>query len=412
MLFARSNFLRWYHPDKLQIGLNCFQPFGFGYPFANGGDDATVMPDARITKIKTTGFDFVRLVVDPEALLTADSASNVTTTQLDSRIAEVIAGVARRTGLGLKVMVDFHFHGTAVSVSSGWDFISVFDGGTKATRVGFVLARLAAAIHTATRTSCYPANVCLEIFNEPPPAADVATATYITQLETWWAQVRAVMPLHTILVGGNNYNAMDGTPAGAASGLTSLTASHFDANTGFVIHNYESPAYTHQGVDGTIYQYGHNISWPATANVSEAAVKSAWTAATVSEGNHDGVTASTALDLVVTQDTFFSSIHQFYATYGTRAALATYLAVATGWSDSAGISRKRIFNTEFGCNFAGSDDTDDASAAAFVTAVRQNADTAGINCIVIHEMQGSNFGIQNTSTPWAFNSSIQTALFP
>ena len=401
----RAPALRWKSEQGLQIGMNCLQPFGFGYPFVNGsGDDATIMPDSRLNKIRETGFDFVRMVVDPEPLLAADSASNVETTELDSRIAEVIFGVGRRVAANMKVIVDLHFHGELVSYLPGWNYVDVFDGGTKAARLGFVLTRLGASIHTAARMVCPPDMVCFEIFNEPPGPALVSTASYIKHIESWWTQVRAVMPQHTIIVGGNNSNAIDGRLAGTTSGLISLTASHFDQNTGFAIHCYTSPVFTLQAVTGTIFQYAHNIKFPASDNASEGAIKKAFVIAARDD--------SEAIKAVVTKNSQYSSIHQFFTIYGTKTALAAYLAVATAWADRAGISHKRIFNTEFGVNFAGTEDADDSSVANFLRATREISEDAGLNCITLHEMQGSNFGIQNSSAPWEFNSSILGALFP
>jgi endoglucanase len=406
MFLSKAPFYRWGNPNKTLIGLNCFQPFGYGYPFANGGNDATVMPDARITGLKTVGFDFLRMVVDPEPLLSADSASNVTTTVLDSRIAEVIAGMARRTALGLKVIVDMHFHGDAVSYAAGWSWTDVFDGGTKAARLSFVLGRLGAAIHATTRTTGKPSNVAFEIFNEPPNPSSISTATYITNIETWWAATRAAMPLHTIIVGGNGYNAIDGTFAGAAAGLTSLTASHFDINTGFAIHQYESPTFTHQAVPG-FYQDVHGLTFPATSHTGgRAQAESTFTTDATANGD------SGIIDGFVNQTSNSYSFYQYFNTYGTKALLATYLANATSWGDSAGISRRRILNTESGVNFGGATDATAASAAAYIQALRENAEAAGLGSFVVHEMQGSDFGIQSSSNPWALNASIQAALFP
>jgi hypothetical protein len=387
------------------IGLNCLQPFAWTYPFANGGNDATVMPDARLTTIKTTGFDFVRMAVDNSALLGADSASNVTTTVLDTMIAEIITGIQRRTALGLKVILDFHFKGDISNYVAGYGFADVFDGGTKAARMSFVAARLGAALHTNINNGCGRANVCYEFFNEPPSPATVSTASYIVQLEAWWTAIRAAMPLHTIVVAGNNLNAYDGTPAGQASGLTSLTASHFDVNTGFAYHDYENGPFTMQGA-GTYgpYSYGNGIRYPASLNSSESAVSSAFTTAAGSDTN--------AINMVVTQTTWASSIHQYFVTYGSKSLRAARLKVATDWSDAAGISRKRIFNTEGGVAFNASDDASDADAAQWIQDAKDNATAAGISCMTVHEMQGSTFGIQNTTTPWAFNASIQAALFP
>jgi hypothetical protein len=161
--------------------------------------------------------------------------------------------------------------------------------------------------------------------------------------------------------------------------------------------------FTHQAVSATIFRYAHGVRFPAADNASEQALKEAFIRAAGTDND--------AIEEVVKKDSHFSSIHQFFATYGSRTALAAYLAVAIVWADRAGISHKHIFNTEFGVNFGGKDDADEESAANFVRAVREISEDAGINCITIHEMQGSKFGIQSPSTPWEFNSSIRDALF-
>jgi hypothetical protein len=400
-MFGRDPLVKptWCNASKTLLGVNCLQPFGYGYPFTNGGNDAAAMPDERLNKLVSLGFDYVRMAVDPEPLLSADSASNVTTTVLDSRIAEAIAGVARRTAVGLRVIVDFHFHGSATSYAAGWTYTDVLDGGTKATRAGFVLVRLA----TAIAANCSASLVCFEVFNEPPAPGLYSTANWITQIETWWTAVRAVMPAHTIVVAGNNLNAIDSLPAGVTSGLTALTASHFDTNTGFAIHEYESAVFTHQGVVGSVFEYGHNIYFPASRNTSQAAVEAAFTAAAGGDSN--------AINTVVTQTGWASSIAEYYATYGTQAKLAVRLKVATDWAVAAGISKKAIFSTEGGVNFLGTDDAPDDSATAFIRAAKENAQAAGIACFTVHEMQGSNFAVQNTSSPFALKPPIQAALF-
>ena len=76
----RSINVRWVGNKVEARGLNCLQPFGFGTatdgsyvdePYQNGGTDLEVMPDSRLRLIKSTGFDFVRMCVDPATLTTA-----------------------------------------------------------------------------------------------------------------------------------------------------------------------------------------------------------------------------------------------------------------------------------------------------------------------------------------------------
>src|SRR3954466_9262138 len=114
------------------IALNALQPFGFGAssagaytstPYTNGGADATVMPDARLTAFQSQGINCIRMAVDPGPMLAAADD-----TALDTRIGEIIAGVARRTALGFKVIVDIHVLGPGQHPVTGWSNTDLIDG--------------------------------------------------------------------------------------------------------------------------------------------------------------------------------------------------------------------------------------------------------------------------------------------
>jgi hypothetical protein len=385
----------------LRIGLNCLQPFGYGYPFANGGIDARALPDARLATIKAVGFDFVRMAIDPEALLTADGASYATTTELDRRVGEVVAGIKRRLSAGLRVMVDLHFHGSAVTVAPGWQSADVLDGvrAAKFSRLRFILISLAAALHAFS-----PDDVALELFNEPPYPNEVATSNYIRMIEDLWEHARIELREHTLVISGNALGAYDSKLAGARSGLTALTASHFDSNTIFTAHDYEGPAFTHQGVAGSPYEHMRNLVYPAADHPGgRPAAEASFIAAAGAD--------RAAINTVVRRTDWASSLAEYFAHYGSRTGLATRLAVLTDWSDAARLSRKQIAIGEFGVNFAAPNKASATSAARRIRDVRENAAQAGLNCIVLHEMQGSDFGIQAPSPPWAFDQAIMAALF-
>lgn len=394
--------MAWYDANRVLIGLNCLQPFGWGYPYTNGGADTTVLPAARLAAIKDTGFDFVRMAVDPETLLAADGASNEVTTDLDARIDEIMDGVARRTAAGLRVIVDMHFHGFSVSYASGWQFDDVFDGGTKATRVQFVLVRLATQIDALTD----PDEVAFELFNEPPAPYTIATATYTAQMASWATAVRAVMASHWMVIGGNASNAQDSVLAGSTSGLTSLDPTDYDDTVLYTFHGYESGCFTLQATSGSIYEDVHNLVFPAAEHPGgETQASDDFTA----EATANGRTAN--IDPVVTQTTWASSLHQYFVTYGSKALLKTRETVVATWADNASVSRRRILNGEFGVNFVGTTDASVDSAMHFVRALREIAQELGFGGICVHEMQGSNFRVQNTSAPYAFDANIRQALF-
>jgi hypothetical protein len=409
--------LVWGDPTKLMVGMNCFQPFGFGAssggvytytgngPFTNGGVDTVVLPDARLAAIKSAGFDFVRMVVDVAALLAAPNDAT-----LDGLIAQLIAGAMRRVNAGLRVIVDMHVLPGNHPVH-GWSRNDLIDGpsGPKMTRMKYVVARLAAAMSGP----CPPSSVCLELYNEPGRASAYVTSSYLTQIKDYWSAVRAACRF-TLIVGGSFNNALDKTPSGdVRDGLTALTASNFDANTGFAFHDYTPPVFCMQGVAGSVYEDMHGLTFPLTDYPGGLAqAKADFTTAANALGHANNI------NTVVTQTTWFSSLDQAFTKYGTKALLATYLKTVTGWADAAGIPRRRLLNTECGVSFRKADtlgtagDATDASAAAWLQALRENAQSAGIGCITIHEMQGSDFRLMETSAPWAVNGVIKAALFP
>lgn len=415
-MFARAAFLRWGNPGKTMIGLNCMHPFGFGVssggaytytgngPFTNGGTDAVCMPPDRLAKIKFVGFDFVRMAVDPGVLAAAASDS-----VLDTLNNQIVAACLTRITAGLKVIVDIHVNSS--HPVSGWSYTDFVDGpsGVKMTRLKYVVARLARAMWAARTTSCPPSHVCIELYNEPPTEATFVTATYNTQIKDYYDAIRAVCG-YTLIVGGSNVNAKDGTAAGdGASGLTHLDPTQFDGNTAFAFHDYEPFVFTHQGVSGTIYHCMHGLTFPLTDYPGgQAAAETAFTSRANAEGH------SSNINPVVTQTGWWSSINKAFTDQATKTMMATRLAVCTAWADSNSVNRRRVFDTEGGVNFRAADsigvsgDATTAYAAAWLQARRENAVAAGIGCVCVHEMQytSSDFGIQDSTTPWDFDATI------
>lgn len=405
---------RWNPGGATLIGFNSLQPFGYGQstgsfgsatytsdPFTNGGADSVVMPDARLAVLKNAGFDFCRMAVDVAVLCAAAND-----TVLDARIAEIIAGVQRRVAAGFKVILDMHVLLSGQHGVPGWSASDLIDGpdGVKFTRLKYVVARLAQTMASGgTSTS----TVCIELFNEPPLVSEFSGKTaWETQAQSLWSAVRAVCD-YTLVVGGSDLNAVDGLLSGyvGTSGMTALNPANFDDNTGFAFHFYESPVFTHQGVPGGPYQYMSNLTFPASDYPGGLAqAKSDFTAAAGGDAN--------AINSVVTQDSWASSLYTHFNTLGSKANLATRTAVLTSWANTHGIASHRIMNTEFGVAFNGGSDAPEQSAANFVQAVREVSQAAALGSITLHEVQGSAFGFQNSSTPWAINSAIASALFP
>src|ERR1035437_5361936 len=150
-VIRRSPVLQWARGKTTKMrGLNCLQPFGYGIardgsyvdePYQNGGTDLQVMPESRLALLKSPGFDFVRMCIDPATLTTAAD-----TIKLKGLIGQLTTGILRRLVAGLLVIADLHVIDRAPV--TGWSNRDIANGiaGGKFQRYVAVAQELAAAI--------------------------------------------------------------------------------------------------------------------------------------------------------------------------------------------------------------------------------------------------------------------------
>jgi aryl-phospho-beta-D-glucosidase BglC (GH1 family) len=406
---------------KLLLCLNVLQPFGYGIssgqrgaatydgdPFENGGRDREVMPDERLQYIHSVGFDCVRMAIDVAALMASPNDA-----ALDRLVEQVANGVARRVKIGLKVIADVHPLPGGTHPVSGFADVDMIDGpsGPKFRRLLQVVSRLAVAIGTRSR----PSDVALELFNEPPPPnAFSRRAPWNKQIETYWGEIRRVLPDHTLIVAGMGFAEIDGTITGSlGSGLTNLRPERYDANTGFAFHPYESPLFTQQGDPG-FYSHVHGLSFPAADHPGgQKRAESDFIADVNSDAKLSLEKKRTLVTDFIQTARHSYSFARYWREFGSREALAARLAVLTFWADSHGLDRRQIMNTEFGVNRNQTSCENRApsqSANAFIKATREISEMAGIGAFTIHEMQGSCFAISRGTPPFSFDAEILSAL--
>jgi aryl-phospho-beta-D-glucosidase BglC (GH1 family) len=193
----------------------------FWYPEGVVPDDnhyRHYVSDEELTTIRATGFRHIRLPIEPTDLFNPQDPTN-----LDARLLGFLdLAIDRMIAADLAVIVDIH----------NWDE----DLGAKitsdpTTRVAYASMWRTLAAHLS-RTD--PDMVFLEVMNEPfgenPdwPAAQAQIA----------AAMREGAPQHTIIVGGANWNGIDG--------LLQLEPLP-DPNIIYNFHFYEPHIFTHQG---------------------------------------------------------------------------------------------------------------------------------------------------------------------
>jgi hypothetical protein len=207
---------------KLARGVNVSR--WFRYPAAESEHHYRgFITEADLDLLVAIGVTAVRLAVDPRYL----------------DLTYVDEAVARLTGRGLVVVLDYHDESRAVE--SGPAAVDALER---------TWAALAAHV-----TRAPPDRLLLEVFNEP--VFDRDPAAWFPIRRRLAAAIRAAAPLHTIVAGGPNWSSLDG-----------LLASDplEDENVLYTFHFYEPFEFTHQGapwVQGPVSRM-RNVRYPAS----------------------------------------------------------------------------------------------------------------------------------------------------
>lgn len=191
-----------------------------------------------LAALKEAGFDFVRMPVDPAALLSAQTAGF-----RDLLYASVLDSARLANAAGLKVIVDLHAiprGDDAIGTARILDDPALFDRYLDAVR------RMA---RTVSRED--PALVALGLLNEPVTGCEGAEArAWAGQLKRLYAAARASATRTTLVLSGSCW--------GDAAGLAALDPRDFpDDNLIWSFHSYAPFVLTHQGATWT----GGFIRW-------------------------------------------------------------------------------------------------------------------------------------------------------
>jgi hypothetical protein len=194
----------------------------------------------ELKALRRTGFDFVRLAVDPGPFLQFQGSRR---DRLDDILMERVRLILSS---GLAVIVDFHpsdLHGdyTADALTRGVD-VPVFQAYLR------LLARTAALLDRLQSRS-----VALEIMNEPP----VTPARWQPMLDAAYGAIRGRAP-GLLLV-------LDGGDEGSAAGALALGSFRNDPAVLFSFHYYDPYQFTHQGAPWVAARYLADVPYPALA---------------------------------------------------------------------------------------------------------------------------------------------------
>ena len=184
----------------------------------------------RSDALKFAGYNSLRIFVDFDGLMDAQQPS--ARVDLADAVSEATQRISHAVSDGYKVVV-------ATSLHPSRRLAVMEVPSEENSRFKTAWSALASAV---TRTLS-PANVALEIMNEPPSEADISHAGYQSYAGSFArsisAVIRAAAPHHTIAIGASDLQ--------WAGALPNLNANDYDGNTIFTFHGYDPGEFSHQG---------------------------------------------------------------------------------------------------------------------------------------------------------------------
>lgn len=303
-------------------------------------------------RIKSLGFDFVRLSVDPGPLLAAESD------RLDPAVARLEQAVQVVTKAGLKVVLDLH----PVSQVEAWsdETIEGPPDAPMSVRYRSVVASLASML-TRVGTD----KVALELMNEPQfyPCEGSGGREWEAVLTGLVRAARKAAPELTLIVSG---------PCGGnVTGLLQLDPARLgDERLIYSFHFYEPHEFTHQGVGEAIDVKG--ASWPADAVATPLAL--VYSKLLISQDED-----LTSKDRAEKLDAVRRHIERYVGKHWNETRLKARFSEVRAWAERHDLPLNRLFLGEFGVVRA----TDsrggalDADRFRWLDAVRREAEALG-----------------------------------
>jgi len=307
---------------------------------------------SEFDRIRSLGFDFIRLTVDPGPLLSSEGAER------QEALAVLEAAVRHVTSTGLKVVFNFHPNSQVPAFSP-----KRIEGPVDAPSI--LAYRQMVADTAQMLVEVGVDKVALEPFNEPAyyPCDDTGTDDWQEVLATQIRAVRAVAADLTIIA--------TGACGGSIAGLTDVDPSGFDdAAILYSFHMYEPHAFTHQREEGGWHA---GLPWPTAGRAREEVVEYLRTAMEMA-----------GLDLITREMALLSvngTLDRYFAEGWGETQLRERFDAALVWAAAHDIPPQRLFMGEFGVialSANGSSGAFDADRFRYIRAVRTEAERYGM----------------------------------
>lgn len=310
-------------------------------------------PGDQFTRIRSMGFDFVRLSVDPGPLLATDGKQRAQALDILKTDVNLILAA------GLHVVFDLH------SVSQlpqyGPDVMNAGSASPRVARYRQMVVDVARMLITIGTDK-----VAIEPFNEPSyyPCTTNGRGDWERVLTGTIKAIRAVSVDLTIIA--------TGACGGGITGLLDLDPSFDDPDILYNFHMYEPYAFTHQRLDDPKL-FGSGLPWPPSLGTPDGVV-----AELRSHMDAAGLDAAQqAADLKIVQP----YIDKYFAENWGEDELDQRFAQVTDWAARHHVPTSRLFMGEFGAILMTDDGrmgADDADRLRYIADVRHEAEKSAI----------------------------------
>lgn len=307
----------------------------------------------QFARIRSMGFDFVRLSVDPGPLLASEGAKR------QQALDILAAAVNRIVSNGLKVVFDLH----GVTQVPAYSMEMIYGG---ADSEGVAHYRKMVAAVAAMLVKIGTDKVALEPYNEPAyyPCDASGSDDWQRIMAATIGDIRAVSSELTIVA--------TGACGGSIAGLVNLTPSFDDPNLYYSFHMYDPHSFTHQRPDGA-NTFASGLPWPAASSTPQtvaANLRKRMDDAGVSE-------VEQTMNMTIARE----AIAQYFEQNWGQSQLEASFRQAVDWAAGHGIASRRLFVGEFGVILMSADGKMGASNAdrlRYLTAVRREAERFAI----------------------------------
>jgi endoglucanase len=329
-------------------------PYRSEKEWRSGRRPLTDWPDRdAFAQIRSMGFDFVRLSVDPGPRLASKGAKR------QQALDILAAAVERIASAGLKVVLDLH----GVTQVPAYSMEMIYDG---ADSEGVARYREMVVAVATMLVKVGTDKVALEPYNEPAyyPCDSSGSDDWQRIMARTIRDIRAVSTELTIVA--------TGACGGSIAGLVNLTPDFDDPNLYYSFHMYEPHSFTHQRPQGT-NTFALGLPWPADSSTPEKVTETL-------KAKMDAAGLST-VEQVINMVAARGAIARYFEQNWGSSQLEASFRQAVDWAEGHGIPSRRLFMGEFGVILMSADGrmgAFDADRLRYLTAVRQQAERFAI----------------------------------